>query len=176
MIQTFRSRKKREREREWKSIRLFPSMSAASTGFGIRQAQAKVGEKGWRKFGGRNVTAACPRAPLLSKLIRCAKGMMKLTVARGHGKADAEPLHLRCIKAIHPDAWRTCIHVREGNVAGQLFKASSSRFTLSIKLWERKGFLVLSKEISSLISSNVVECIRVIDLTFVEQYFCNIER
>lgn len=115
MIQTFRARKKKgERERE--RAEKYPAVSVHVHSI-HRLGSDKRGQRLERKDGeslrGRNVTAACPRAPLLSKLIRRAKGMMKLTVARGHGKADAEPLHLRCIKAIHPDAWRTCIHRSE---------------------------------------------------------------
>lgn len=98
--------KRRERER----VEKHPAVSVHVHGIhrlGSDKRGQRLGRKDGESLRGRNVTAACPRAPLLSKLIRCAKGMMKLTVARGHGKADAEPLHLRCIKAIHPDAWRT---------------------------------------------------------------------
>lgn len=118
MIQTFRARKKKgERERESGKVSGCFRPRPQHPPFGIRQARAKVGEKGWRKFEGEERDSRVSTRATALQINPPCKGDDEAyggarTRQNGRGTASS-PVHKsdspRCMENVYP---------QERNVAG----------------------------------------------------------
>lgn len=168
MIQTFRARKKkRESGKASGCFRPRPRHPP----FGIRQARAKVGEKGWRKFEGEERDSRVSTRATALQINPLCKGDDEAyggarTRQSGRGTASS-PVH----KSDSPRCMENGV-----SIGGETLPANFSKarpvpqfYTVDQIVRKKRCFLVLLAETSSSIPYiDPTIRIRIIDLTFVE--------
>lgn len=174
MIQTFRARKKKRERESGKASGCFRPRPRHPP-FGIRQARAKVGEKGWRKFEGEERDSRVSTRATALQINPLCKGDDEAyggarTRQSGRGTASS-PVH----KSDSPRCMENGV-----SIGGETLPANFSKarpvpqfYTVDQIVRKKKCFLVLLAETSSSIRYiDPTIRIRIIDLTFVEQYIC----